>query len=76
MLVEMRQSSQLWLSLQLLMSSTCEGLNFAWECPKEIPFVIMTSDNTHACTSELLEANSYFWLKAAQIKLLKQVCDF
>ncbi|XP_021896375.1 UDP-sugar pyrophosphorylase [Carica papaya] len=42
------------------------------ECQKEIPFVIMTSDDTHARTLELLESNSYFGMKPAQVKLLKQ----
>ncbi|CAK7346901.1 unnamed protein product [Dovyalis caffra] len=39
---------------------------------KEIPFVIMTSDDTHARTLELLESNSYFGMKPTQVKLLKQ----
>ncbi|XP_031281582.1 UDP-sugar pyrophosphorylase-like [Pistacia vera] len=41
------------------------------EC-KEIPFAIMTSDDTHLCTLELLESNSYFGMKPTQVKLLKQ----
>ncbi|KAK6246277.1 UDPGP family - like 3 [Theobroma cacao] len=41
-------------------------------CQKEIPFVIMTSDDTHARTLELLESNSYFGMKPTQVKLLKQ----
>ncbi|XP_044479312.1 UDP-sugar pyrophosphorylase-like [Mangifera indica] len=41
------------------------------EC-KEIPFAIMTSDDTHSRTLELLESNSYFGMKPSQIKLLKQ----
>ncbi|KAH8515819.1 hypothetical protein H0E87_004310 [Populus deltoides] len=39
---------------------------------KEVPFVIMTSDDTHARTVELLESNSYFGMKPTQVKLLKQ----
>ncbi|OMO91211.1 UTP--glucose-1-phosphate uridylyltransferase [Corchorus capsularis] len=39
---------------------------------KEIPFVIMTSDDTHTRTLELLESNSYFGMKPTQVKLLKQ----
>ncbi|KAJ6709307.1 UDP- GLUCOSE PYROPHOSPHORYLASE [Salix koriyanagi] len=39
---------------------------------KEIPFVIMTSDDTHARTLELLESHSYFGMKPTQVKLLKQ----
>ncbi|XP_044475492.1 UDP-sugar pyrophosphorylase-like [Mangifera indica] len=41
------------------------------EC-KEIPFAIMTSDDTHSRTLELLESNSYFGMKPSQVKLLKQ----
>lgn len=40
---------------------------------KLIPFVIMTSDDTHARTFELLESNSYFGMNPTQVKLLKQV---
>ncbi|XP_011027439.1 PREDICTED: UDP-sugar pyrophosphorylase [Populus euphratica] len=39
---------------------------------KEVPFVIMTSDDTHARIVELLESNSYFGMKPTQVKLLKQ----
>ncbi|KAK1555712.1 hypothetical protein Q3G72_030346 [Acer saccharum] len=42
------------------------------ECQKEIPFVIMTSDDTHSRTLELLESNFYFGMKPTQVKLLKQ----
>ncbi|GLT77929.1 hypothetical protein SLA2020_494830 [Shorea laevis] len=42
------------------------------EIQKEIPFVIMTSDDTHARTADLLESNSYFGMKPTQVKLLKQ----
>ncbi|KAF5735479.1 UDP-sugar pyrophosphorylase [Tripterygium wilfordii] len=41
-------------------------------CQKDIPFVIMTSDDTHARTIDLLESNSYFGMKPTQVKLLKQ----
>ncbi|XVE60261.1 hypothetical protein DITRI_Ditri05aG0114900 [Diplodiscus trichospermus] len=41
-------------------------------CKKEIPFVIMTSDDTHTRTLDLLESNSYFGMKPMQVKLLKQ----
>ncbi|KAB2071626.1 hypothetical protein E1A91_A08G243900v1 [Gossypium mustelinum] len=41
-------------------------------CQKEIPFVIMTSDDTHTSTVDLLESNSYFGMKPSQVKLLKQ----
>lgn len=39
---------------------------------KEIPLVIMTSDDTHLRTLDLLEKNSYFGMKSTQVKLLKQ----
>ncbi|KAI9201403.1 hypothetical protein LWI28_022961 [Acer negundo] len=42
------------------------------ECQKEIPFVIMTSDDTHSRTLELLESNFYFGMKPTQVELLKQ----
>lgn len=41
-------------------------------CQTQIPLAIMTSDDTHARTVELLELNSYFGMKPAQVKLLKQ----
>ncbi|XP_058072135.1 UDP-sugar pyrophosphorylase-like isoform X2 [Magnolia sinica] len=41
-------------------------------CEAQIPLVIMTSDDTHARTLELLESNSYFGMKPTQVKLLKQ----
>lgn len=40
---------------------------------RDVPFVIMTSDDTHSRTLELLESTSYFGMKPAQLKLLKQV---
>ncbi|KAF3447050.1 hypothetical protein FNV43_RR12230 [Rhamnella rubrinervis] len=42
------------------------------ECQKKIPFVIMTSDDTHLRTLQLLESNSYFGMEPTQVKLLKQ----
>ncbi|KAI3679475.1 hypothetical protein L2E82_51386 [Cichorium intybus] len=42
------------------------------ECRREVPFVIMTSDDTYAKTLQLLESNSYFGMKITQVKLLKQ----
>ncbi|KAL9245129.1 hypothetical protein vseg_018815 [Gypsophila vaccaria] len=39
---------------------------------KEIPFAIMTSDDTHARTLALLESNGYFGMKPTQVTLLKQ----
>nr|GEU99093.1 UDP-sugar pyrophosphorylase [Tanacetum cinerariifolium] len=42
------------------------------ECRRDVPFVIMTSDDTHERTLQLLESNAYFGMKPTQIKLLKQ----
>ncbi|XP_062115865.1 UDP-sugar pyrophosphorylase-like [Humulus lupulus] len=39
---------------------------------KTIPFVIMTSDDTHSRTLHLLKSNSYFGMEPTQVKLLKQ----
>ncbi|ESQ46642.1 hypothetical protein EUTSA_v10000457mg [Eutrema salsugineum] len=39
---------------------------------REIPFIIMTSDDTHSRTQELLKSNSYFGMKPTQVHLLKQ----
>ncbi|KAG5612021.1 hypothetical protein H5410_023302 [Solanum commersonii] len=41
-------------------------------CRADIPLAIMTSDDTHLRTLELLEKNSYFGMKPTQVKLLKQ----
>lgn len=41
-------------------------------CQNQIPLVIMTSDDTHARTIELLESNAYFGMEPSQVKLLKQ----
>ncbi|CAA2969667.1 UDP-sugar pyrophosphorylase-like isoform X2 [Olea europaea var. sylvestris] len=40
--------------------------------PTEIPLAIMTSDDTHSRTVELLESNAYFGMKPTQVKFLKQ----
>ncbi|KAJ0704512.1 putative nucleotidyltransferase [Helianthus annuus] len=42
------------------------------ECRKDAPLVIMTSDDTHERTLQLLEAHNYFGMKPTQVKLLKQ----
>ncbi|XP_028757580.1 UDP-sugar pyrophosphorylase [Neltuma alba] len=42
------------------------------ESQVRIPFVIMTSDDTHERTLKLLESNSYFGMQSTQVKLLKQ----
>ncbi|GAA0141033.1 hypothetical protein LIER_02270 [Lithospermum erythrorhizon] len=41
-------------------------------CQAKIPFVIMTSDDTHSRTVQLLEKNNYFGMSSTQVKLLKQ----
>ncbi|KMZ73959.1 UDP-glucose pyrophosphorylase [Zostera marina] len=41
-------------------------------CLNKIPLVIMTSDDTHAATLDLLRSNSYFGMESTQVKLLKQ----
>ncbi|KAH9757247.1 UDP-sugar pyrophosphorylase [Citrus sinensis] len=55
----------------MLLSSNNIYLKFVGKC-QEIPFAIMTSDDTHSRTQELLESNSYFGMKPTQVKLLKQ----
>ncbi|KAL5559694.1 hypothetical protein UlMin_035905 [Ulmus minor] len=42
------------------------------ENQRKIPFVIMTSDDTHSRTLQLLESKSYFGMEPTQVKLLKQ----
>ncbi|KAG5067506.1 hypothetical protein GLYMA_04G245100v4 [Glycine max] len=42
------------------------------ESQTQIPLVIMTSDDTHGRTLELLESNSYFGMQPTQVTLLKQ----
>ncbi|RWW04878.1 hypothetical protein GW17_00031866 [Ensete ventricosum] len=45
---------------------------FVGQCKAEIPLVIMTSDDTHSPTVDLLESNNYFGMKSTQVTLLKQ----
>ncbi|CAJ2667661.1 unnamed protein product [Trifolium pratense] len=54
-------------SILALQEASSEG-----ESKAQIPFVIMTSDDTHGRTLELLESNSYFGMKSTQVTLLKQ----
>ncbi|KAL8110331.1 hypothetical protein AgCh_026161 [Apium graveolens] len=42
------------------------------EVKRDIPFVIMTSDDTHSRTLELLKTNNYFGMNPKQVHLLKQ----
>ncbi|KAK1271620.1 UDP-sugar pyrophosphorylase [Acorus gramineus] len=55
------------LALQNASNSILQGQHEA-----QIPLVIMTSDDTHTPTVDLLESNSYFGMKPTQVKLLKQ----
>ncbi|XP_024019089.1 UDP-sugar pyrophosphorylase, partial [Morus notabilis] len=55
------------LALQGASCSLAQG-----EGQTKTPFVIMTSDDTHSRTLELLESNSYFGMEPTQVKLLKQ----
>ncbi|KAK1280614.1 UDP-sugar pyrophosphorylase [Acorus gramineus] len=55
------------LALQNASNSILQGQREA-----QIPLVIMTSDDTHTPTVDLLESNSYFGMKPTQVKLLKQ----
>ncbi|KAJ6823482.1 UDP-sugar pyrophosphorylase isoform X2 [Iris pallida] len=55
------------LALQVASCKLSQG-----QCETMIPLVIMTSDDTHVPTLKLLESNSYFGMKATQVKLLKQ----
>lgn len=50
------------------------AFQFLGESQTQIPIVIMTSDDTHGRTLELLESNSYFGMQPTQVTLLKQVC--
>ncbi|CAK8567416.1 unnamed protein product [Lathyrus sativus] len=54
-------------SILALQEASSEG-----EGQTQIPFVIMTSDDTHGRTLELLESNSYFGMQPTQVTLLKQ----
>lgn len=56
-------------SILALQDASCQ---LQGKCEREIPFVIMTSDDTHSRTLELLESNAYFGMKPTQVKLLKQ----
>ena len=40
---------------------------------RKIPLVIMTSDDTHLRTQQLVENNAFFGMDTSQITLLKQV---
>lgn len=56
-----------------LLVQQADAFEIAGEFKRDIPFVIMTSDDTHSRTLELLETNNYFGMKPKQVHLLKQV---
>lgn len=55
------------------LSSLIVNVHLADGSQTDIPFIIMTSDDTHSRTQDLLELNSYFGMKPTQVHLLKQV---
>ncbi|XP_052190773.1 UDP-sugar pyrophosphorylase [Diospyros lotus] len=57
-------------SILALQEASCRLVEGA--CQRQIPFVIMTSDDTHARTLKLLESNAYFGMSPSQVTLLKQ----
>lgn len=50
-----------------------DAFEISGEVKRDIPFVIMTSDDTHSRTLELLKTNDYFGMNPKQVHLLKQV---
>ncbi|KAL8166139.1 hypothetical protein V2J09_007638 [Rumex salicifolius] len=62
---------QLYIESILALQESSNKL-FGGESEKEIPFAIMTSDDTHSFTLSLLESNAYFGMKSKQVTLLKQ----
>ncbi|XP_068658802.1 UDP-sugar pyrophosphorylase [Aristolochia californica] len=57
-------------SILALQDASCKLVQ--GDCQTEIPLVIMTSDDTHVRTLELLESNAYFGMNKTQVNLLKQ----
>lgn len=57
-------------SIIALQEASCKRYND--QSDRQIPLVIMTSDDTHAPTKKLLESNSYFGMNNKQVTLLKQ----
>ncbi|XP_043722977.1 UDP-sugar pyrophosphorylase-like isoform X2 [Telopea speciosissima] len=56
-------------SILALQEASCK---LTGQSQTEVPLAIMTSDDTHSRTLELLESNAYFGMKPSQVKLLKQ----
>eukprot|EP00271_Cylindrocystis_brebissonii_P023199 TRINITY_DN947_c0_g2_i1.p1 TRINITY_DN947_c0_g2~~TRINITY_DN947_c0_g2_i1.p1 ORF type:complete len:631 (-),score=144.25 TRINITY_DN947_c0_g2_i1:449-2341(-) len=66
---------QLYIESILALQDASHKIRVAAEAGVEkklVPLVIMTSDDTHGRTVELLEKNSYFGMAKTQIHLLKQ----
>lgn len=59
--------------MSLLLVQQSDVFEIAGEFKRDIPFVIMTSDDTHSRTLELLKTNNYFGMNPKQVHLLKQV---
>lgn len=57
-------------SILALQEASCKMVDGEYHA--QIPFVIMTSDDTNALTLKLLETNSYFGMLPSQVKVLKQ----
>ncbi len=49
-----------------------QAMEARMEDPQPVPFIIMTSEDTHAKTLASLETNQYFGLKQEQVHILKQ----
>lgn len=61
------------IDMSLLLVQLSDALEISGEVKRDIPFVIMTSDDTHLRTLELLKTNNYFGMNPKQVHLLKQV---
>ncbi|XP_031495460.1 UDP-sugar pyrophosphorylase [Nymphaea colorata] len=57
-------------SILALQDASCKLVEGS--CQRQIPLVIMTSDDTHSRTLKLLESNAYFGMSSSQVILLKQ----
>ncbi|KAK1373460.1 hypothetical protein POM88_029653 [Heracleum sosnowskyi] len=55
-----------------LLVQQSDAFEIAGEFKRDIPFAIMTSDDTHLRTLELLKTNNYFGMNPKQVHLLKQ----
>ncbi|MFC1468160.1 UTP--glucose-1-phosphate uridylyltransferase [Verrucomicrobiota bacterium] len=53
-------------------AANLKAMESRMENPRPVPFVIMTSEDTHAKTMQSLKANNHFGLKKEQVHILKQ----